>query len=106
MLSAPFLQEMPDLAWLRRIAPRCTAEAVDVAVVWVTCDIDSMYAYLQGRAAARDGWKLTHWDDCLRSIDLTLRPRCSHLEVDNGENATVTLAAQAQQFVSMVRHEA
>jgi transcriptional regulator with XRE-family HTH domain/predicted kinase len=106
VLTAPFLQEMPDLSWLRRVAHHCTAEAIDVAVVWVHCDVDSMYAYLQGRGAARDGWKLTHWDNYLRSIDLGLRPRCPHLEVDNGENAAVGLAAQAQRFVSLVRHEA
>src|SRR5437870_2334337 len=106
VLTAPFLQEMPDLAWLRRIAHRCTTEAIDVAVVWVNCDVDSMYAYLQGRGAARDGWKLTHWDDYLCSIDLALRPQCPHLEIDNGENAAVGLAAQAQRFVSLVRHEA
>jgi predicted kinase len=105
VLTAPFLQEMPDPSWLRRIAHRCTAEAIDVAVVWVRCDVDSMYAYLQGRGAARDAWKLTHWDDYLRSIDLALRPRCPHLQVDNGENAAVGLAAQAQRFVSLVRHE-
>jgi transcriptional regulator with XRE-family HTH domain/predicted kinase len=106
VLTAPFLKEMPDLSWLRRIAHRCTAERIDVAVVWVQCDIDSMYAYLQGRGAARDGWKLTHWDDYLRSIDLGLRPRCPHLEIDNGENAAVGLAAQAQRLVSLVHHEA
>jgi predicted kinase len=105
VLTAPFLQEMPDPSWLRRIAHRCAAEAIDVAVVWIHCDVDTMYAYLQGRGAARDAWKLTHWDEYLGSIELELRPRCPHLEVDNGESAAIGLAAQAQRFVSRVSHE-
>jgi hypothetical protein len=64
-----------------------------------------MYNNLQARGAARDGWKLTHWDDYRRSIDLALRPRYAHFEVDNGENAAISLTAQAQRFVSLVRHD-
>ena len=82
----------------------CTARAIDVTVAWVHCDVDTMYGYLQGRGAARDAWKLTHWDDYLQSIDLALRPRCPHFDVDNGENAAIGLASQAQRFVSVVRH--
>jgi hypothetical protein len=64
-----------------------------------------MYNNLQARGAARDAWKLTHWDDYLDSIDLALRPRCPHFEVDNGENAAIGLAGQPQRFVTLVRHE-
>jgi predicted kinase len=105
VLTAPFLLEMPDASWLRRVTHRCMAGGVDVAVIWVHCDVDSMYNNLQARGAARDAWKLTHWDDYLHSIDLALRPRCPHFEVDNGENAAVGLAAQAQRFVRVVRHD-
>jgi predicted kinase len=105
VLTAPFLLEMPDASWLRRVAHRCMAGGVDLEVIWVHCDIDSMYNNLQARGAARDAWKLTHWDDYLDSIDLALRPRCPHFEVDNGENAAIGLAGQPQRFVTLVRHE-
>ena len=79
---------------------------VGIEVVRVRISPATLQHRLRERGLERDRWKLTHWDDYLRSIDLGLRPRCPHLEIDNGENAAVGLAAQAQRFVSLVRDEA
>ncbi|MGH2733251.1 MAG: AAA family ATPase [Actinomycetota bacterium] len=102
VLTAPFLREMPDQSWLRSITRRCATLGVDVVLIWVDADIETMCTYLQSRDAARDTWKLNHWDSYLNSIDLSLRPRYPHFVVDNSQNAAVSLADQAQRLASLV----
>lgn len=104
ILTAPFLQEMPDFSWLQRLRSRCIRREVDVAVIWVDADVEAMYTYLQARDAARDTWKLNHWDDYLASIDLNLRPSCPHFVVDNRQNAALDLGDQAQRLAGLVHY--
>lgn len=106
VLTAPFLGELPNPSWLRCVNRRYARLGVDVAMIWVDADVETMYAYLQARDAARDTWKLNHWDDYLGSIDLALRPRCPHFLVDNSRNAAVGLAEQAQRLAGLVQREA
>ena len=82
---------------------RCAARAIDVVVVWMHCDLDSMRDYLQSRGAARDSWKLRAWDEYTATVDLSLRPRCDHIVVDNRLNAATSLADQARSLVDRAR---
>jgi hypothetical protein len=62
-----------------------------------------MRDYLQSRGAARDSWKLTSWDEYAATVDLSLRPRCDHIVVDNCLNAVTSLAEQARGLVARTR---
>jgi transposase len=62
-----------------------------------------MREYLQARGAARDTWKLTAWDEYTATVDLSLRPRCDHIVVDNRLNAATSLAEQARSLVARAR---
>jgi predicted kinase len=97
VLSAPFIAEMTDPAWMQRLTNRAHALGVDVFPVWVRCDEESMREYITVRSAARDAWKLQHWDDYMSTIDLDLRPAVPHLVVDNRLGTAVSLADQARQ---------
>ncbi|GEM_PF-1030720 len=99
--TAPFLAEMPDRGWLTRVARRCAVDGADLALVWVVADVDSMHAYLQARDAARDGWKLTYWDDYLASLDLATRPGAPHVVIDNSRHAATPLADQARRYAEL-----
>ena len=99
--TAPFLSELPDKAWLARLARRCAVDGADLAVVWVDTDVDSMHTYLQLRDAARDTWKLNHWDDYLTSVDLSTRPGVPHVVIDNSRHAALALGEQAQRFAEL-----
>jgi transcriptional regulator with XRE-family HTH domain/predicted kinase len=103
VLTAPFVAEVADEAWLGRMLNRCAARAIDVAVVWMHCDLGSMRDYLQSRGAARDAWKLSAWDQYAATVDLSLRPRCDHIVVDNRLNAATSLAEQARSLVARTR---
>lgn len=96
VVTAPFLAEIGDPQWLRWLVHRCTTAQAHLEIVWVSADDETMHTYLQMRDAARDTWKLNHWDDYLATIDLTLRPQIPHFYVDNSLNSAIQLADEAQ----------
>jgi predicted kinase len=96
VVTAPFLAEVADVKWLRWLVHRCNAAGAHLEVVWVSADVETMHTYLQMRDAARDTWKLNHWNDYLSTIALDLRPRIPHFYVDNSLNGAVQLADEAR----------
>jgi predicted kinase len=103
VITSPFLAEVGDHQWLQRLNNNATRLGVQVSVVWVNADAESMHEYLNTRGAARDSWKLLNWDQYLASIDLEMRPVCNHLVVDNRCNAAVGLADRARELVERGR---
>jgi predicted kinase len=83
IVTAPFLDEFADQAWLDRITARCVAMSAQVTFVWVYCDPESMRTYLKHRGAARDAWKLANWQTYLSRINLDFQPLVEHHLVDN-----------------------
>jgi predicted kinase len=60
ILTAPFVAELADPEWMSNLNKRCAAMGIDVTVIWVRCDIESMRAHIERRGAARDAWKLAN----------------------------------------------
>lgn len=87
VVTAPFLRELTDRAWLDRVNAQVEALGACLTVVWVSCDAESMRTYLRHRGAARDAWKLAHWDDYVASINLGFRPDCDHVVVENSRGS-------------------
>lgn len=98
--AAPFVNELDDEDWVRRLVNRCASFGARLSVVWMSCDPGSMHEYLTSRSAARDTWKLSHWDEWLAGIDLRKRPACDYTHVDNRLNAAVSLTDQARALVA------
>lgn len=103
VLTAPFLREFADPAWLKRTENMCARFGAKMCVVWVKCDVESMHDYLRYRGAARDSWKLTNWDEYLATIDPDFAPDFPHYTVDNNLNAAVALVDQAREVASRMR---
>jgi predicted kinase/transcriptional regulator with XRE-family HTH domain len=95
VITAPFLAEVADTQWLRWLLHRYDTAAAHLEIVWVSADVETMRTYLQRRDAARDTWKLNHWDEYLASIDLNLRPQLPHFFIDNSLGSAVQLADEA-----------
>ena len=87
VVTAPFLRELTDRSWLDRVKAQCDALSARLTVVWVSCDADSMRSYLKHRGAARDAWKLAHWDEYLSSINLDFRPDFEHVVIENSRGS-------------------
>ncbi len=103
VLTAPFVREFADEAWLMRVRNRCGAHRAQLTVVWLKCDVESMHDYIAFRGAARDSWKLSNWSDYLATIDPDFEPRFPHHNVDNRLNATVALADQAREIATRMQ---
>lgn len=75
-----------------------------MTIVWVKCDIQSMYDYLAHRGAARDAWKLSNWEEYLTNIDPEFEPLSPHYTVDNRLKSAVALADQARELALRMRN--
>lgn len=87
IVTAPFVAEFADPAWLDRERSRFAEDDVPMTVVWVSCDAESMHTYIRRRGAARDAAKLADWDGWLQQIDLDFRPVHEHVVVENSADA-------------------
>ena len=83
ILTAPFLREFKERAWLDRTEAMFAALNANVSLVWVYCDAKSMNQYIRHRGAARDGFKLNDWKAYVSGIDLDFRPPVPHHVVNN-----------------------
>jgi predicted kinase len=92
VLSAPFIAELQQESWLRRLTNKCASKGADVAVLWVRCDLDSMREYMEFRAAPRDSWKLQNWDAYASTIDVDNSPPGVHVTVDNRYGTAIATA--------------
>lgn len=99
IVTAPFIKEFADTAWISRMQARCSAVGATVHVVWVHCDAETMHTYVRHRGAARDTAKLVDWDSYLASIDIDFRPNVPHFLIDNSASSD-PLQPQAREVIA------
>lgn len=99
VVTAPFIRELSDKAWCDRTAAMLHSLGAALHVVWVRCDAPSMNTYLRQRGAARDAYKLAHWDEYLAGIDLAFEPAITHHVIDNSVGAS-PLQQQAAELLT------
>ncbi|MGW0195881.1 AAA family ATPase [Nonomuraea sp. NPDC003201] len=102
ILSAPFIAELADPDWVCRLTNRCAARGIDVAVVWVRCDAESMHEYIEFRGAARDAWKLNNWESYVSGLNTESSPSTAHITVDNRLGAAISLADQTRETLKRI----
>lgn len=98
ILTAPFIGEFKDSAWLTRTQALFEARNVLVSFAWIYCDADTMHMYMRQRGAARDASKLADWPAWLASIDVDFCPPVPHFLLNNSSSST-PLQSQAQDLV-------
>lgn len=94
IVTAPFLREFRDAAWLKRAADETTKRGAQAVFVWIRCDLETMHTYLRNRGAARDNGKLQDWKTYAAGLDLDFAPPIGHAIIDNSTGAE-PLTAQA-----------
>ncbi|MEV0630181.1 AAA family ATPase [Nonomuraea wenchangensis] len=102
ILAAPFIAELTDPDWVSRLTNRCAARGIDVAVVWVRCDPESMREYIEFRSAARDAWKLSNWPTYVSGLNTDTSPPTAHITVDNRLGAAISLADQTRETLKRI----
>ena len=102
--TAPFLREFADAAWVERVIEEFDSLNADVSFVWVRCTVETMHMYLRRRGAARDAWKLAHWDEYRANISETFRPAGPHSIIENNPTSE-SLQAQARTLLRTLQPE-
>lgn len=104
IVTAPFIREFNDHAWLNRTEAACNSMGALVTIVWISCDPETMHTYIRHRGAARDTAKLADWQGYLDKIDVTFRPAVEHVMVDNSTSGE-PLQTQARQLLARISSE-
>ncbi len=78
ILTAPFIRELSDAAWIERTQATFTELNAVTHYVWVYCDEATMHTYVRHRGAARDAAKLADWSGYLSQINTSFRPPVPH----------------------------
>jgi hypothetical protein len=99
IVTAPFIREFTDPAWLSRMQARYTAMNAMTTLVWMYCDVPTMHTYLRRRGAARDNAKLGDWPTYVNTLDIGFRPTVPHVVIDNCTSSQ-PLQAQAKELLS------
>lgn len=98
IVTAPFIREFNDPAWMARTRAAYDAAKASLSVVWVYCDPETMLTYVRRRGAARDAVKLADWPGYLNAINVDFRPPGTHVVIDNCASGR-PLQEQAKELV-------
>ncbi|MFY1596176.1 AAA family ATPase [Micromonospora sp. WMMD737] len=101
VLTAPFIREFSDEAWLKRTQATYEDMGAKTVLVWLYCDKDVMHTYVRRRGAARDSAKLSNWSDYIAGIDTSFRPPVAHHLIDNCASG-LPLQQQAKELLSRI----
>lgn len=101
IVTAPFIVEFKDLAWLERVQASLAEMKAVTTFVWVYCDASTMHTYIRHRGAARDAAKLADWASYLSRIDVDFRPGVPHALINNCTSGA-PLQTQARELLRQV----
>lgn len=99
ILTAPFIRELNDPAWIERTQAGFAAMNAHMTVIWVYCDAATMQTYIRHRGAARDSTKLADWSTYLAQVDTDFRPKTEHKVVNNSASSA-PLQSQAKDLLA------
>jgi DNA-binding transcriptional regulator YhcF (GntR family)/predicted kinase len=98
IVTAPFIKEYTDAAWLSRTTAMVQAQGARVVFAWIKCDVETMHTYIRHRGAARDAGKLANWDTYAAGLTIDLEMPVPHVVIDNSADAP-PLQDQAEQLL-------
>ncbi|MDP9798762.1 DNA-binding transcriptional regulator YhcF (GntR family)/predicted kinase [Catenuloplanes nepalensis] len=101
ILTAPFIRELNDPAWIERTQATFTELNAVTLYVWVYCDEATMHTYVRHRGAARDAAKLADWAGYLSKVETGFRPPVPHKVIDNSASSR-PLQAQAKDLIKTI----
>jgi DNA-binding transcriptional regulator YhcF (GntR family)/predicted kinase len=100
--TADFSREFSSTAWFERTAEVVGSLGADMSVMWVRCSATSMRSNLERRGAARDTWKLAHWDRYLENVDEAFSPVWPHTVIAN-DPCDEPIQSQVNSFIDFLR---
>ena len=102
VVTAPFVKELFDPAWIDDLAFDCEIKGASLTVVWVHCDHETLQGRIVARGAARDRWKLVNWSSWAAGLDEP-RLRPEDVRVDNSADSVSSLSSTVDDLVMRLK---
>jgi predicted kinase len=67
IINAPFAREIRDKEYIKTLRARFEVLGAEVIVIWVSCSIETSRKRMMDRNSDRDTWKLSHWDEYIKT---------------------------------------
>lgn len=71
IINAPFTREVRDKEYIEGLASRAEDCGGELLVVWINADEETCYKRMKKRNSDRDKWKLSHWNEYVKTIDFS-----------------------------------
>ncbi|BCN30321.1 AAA family ATPase [Anaeromicropila herbilytica] len=81
LINAPFTREIRDDEYLNKLRAELAKKDAKLVVIWVHTDTEVCHQRMIERASDRDDWKLTHWDEYIKSQNFTQPDNIKELKV-------------------------
>lgn len=71
IINAPFTREVRDKEYIENLAARAEKIGGELLVVWINADEELCHKRMKKRNSDRDKWKLSHWNEYVKTIDFS-----------------------------------
>ena len=72
IVNAPFTRELNDLDYVKKLKSKLGELGAELTVIWVVATEEVCRARMKRRNSDRDGYKISHWDEYVQTIDFAL----------------------------------
>ena len=72
VVNAPFLKEVRDALYMRKLKAQAAAMGAQLILIWVTAPAEACYERMKQRNSDRDSLKLLDWKAYLQTIDFSV----------------------------------
>ena len=80
LVNAPFLKEVRDADYMRRLKARASEAGAELILIWVNAPLEVCYERMRSRNSDRDLSKLENWAEYVKKTDYSIP---SGLETEN-----------------------
>lgn len=72
LINAPFTKEVRDPEYIQNLKDRLKGQNASLVVIWVETSIEVCRQRMIARNSDRDVWKLTHWDEYIKTCNFNV----------------------------------
>lgn len=100
---APFIDKLQDESWIHSLLVSLSSLKVDLYVIWVDSDIDTIKNRLLVRSAPKDAWKIANWATYSQGVH-TSPPNTplSFSTLNNASSTPTSLTTQINELLSQI----
>lgn len=67
IINAPFSREIRDSGYIKNLRERLKKLDAELKIVWIECSTEVCHKRMTERNSVRDTWKLSHWDEYIKT---------------------------------------